>query len=412
MTSKKTWTPAEIARADFCIGCGLCQSALGAETIRLEENDKGLNVPVELRALTEAEAEAFSVYCPGANMTAPAPAADAPSDPMWGNMRLSRQVHAGDAATRFRSASGGALTGLCRHLLASKTVGFIQHVRPDPARALHSIAWRSETPEQLAEGSGSRYAPTSPLAAFHEALEDGRPFAFVGRPCDVMAIRQLAQTDSRVDERCRYLMAFMCGGTSEFQITTGQLEKWGTSEAALSHFSWRGNGCPGPVLATEKGGREHRGTYFTLYGKDESAWGLFLRCKLCPDAIGLSADVVASDCWAGGAPDEDANGDPVEDAGFNYVIARTPGGEALLRAAMAGGEIVADARKIGTADFDDVQPHQVTKRQALKARYEGIAEAAAIPRIAPELALDEVSLPAGDDFVHQKAGAAQRYLAR
>lgn len=412
MTSKTTWTPAEIAAADFCIGCGLCQSALGAETIRLEENDKGLRVPVEHRALTGAEAEAFSVYCPGANMTAPAPAEDARHNPMWGNMRLSRQVYAGDASTRFRSASGGALTGLCRHLLASKIVGFIQHVRPDPERALHSIAWRSETPEQLAEGSGSRYAPTSPLTAFHDALDVGRPFAFVGRPCDVMAIRQLAMTDRRVKERCRYLMTFMCGGTSEFQITTGQLEKWGTSEAALSHFSWRGNGCPGPVLATEKDGGEHRGTYFTLYGKDESAWGLFLRCKLCPDAIGLSADIVASDCWAGGAPEEDANGDPVEDAGFNYVIARTPEGEALLKAAMTSGEIVANAREIGTEDFDDVQPHQVTKRQALKARFEGIAKVAAIPRIASELALVEVSHPPGDGYEDQKAGAARRYLAR
>lgn len=385
---------------------------LGPETIELKENDRGLNIPFEKRPLTQTEVEAFSHYCPGANMTAPARAKDAIHDPMWGNMRLSRQVYAGNEATRFQSASGGALTGLCRHLLQSGTVAFIQHVRPDPDNALHSVAWRSETLEELAKGSGSRYAPTSPLAAFDDALQDGRPFALVGRPCDVMAVRQLARIDRRVTERCRYLLTFMCGGTSEFQITTGQLEKWGTAEPMLRRFSWRGNGCPGPVVATEHSGEEHRGTYFTLYGKDDSAWGLFLRCKLCPDAIGLSADIVASDCWAGGAPESDAQGDPIEDKGYNFVIARTPAGELLLRDAIRAGNIVAGTREIQSEDFDDVQPHQVTKRRALKARFEGIAGIAPIPRIAPELALDHVTGPPGEDFEKQKSGAARRYLDR
>ena len=39
------------------------------------------------------------------------------------------------------------------------------------------------------------------------------------------------------------------------------------------------------------------------------------RCKICPDAIGESADVAALDTWPGGSPKG-------EDEGFNAVIAR------------------------------------------------------------------------------------------
>jgi coenzyme F420 hydrogenase subunit beta len=410
--TKSYWTPETIAKADFCIGCGLCQAKLGTEAIELRENGRGLSEPVEQRRLTAEEQADFAIYCPGARMSAPEAAQDSANDPMWGNMRLARRGYAGDQNTRFKSASGGVLTALSRHLLASGEVAFIQHVRPDPHQALHSLAWRSETMADLAAGSGSRYAPTTPLVAFNDALSDGRPFAFVGRPCDVMAIRQLARVDERVEERCKYLLTFMCGGTSEFQITTRQLDDWGTSEEALSSFSWRGLGCPGPVLAQETSAKVHRGTYFSLYGKDESSWGLFLRCKLCADAIGLSADVVASDCWPGGAPVPDAAGDPVEDEGFNYLIARTPVGEDLVAAAEASGELVLEDRELTPADFDDVQPHQLTKRRAAMARFEGISDLAPTPVLEAGLRLEEISIRKGKEYDGQKSGAARRYIAR
>lgn len=406
------WSPETVARAGFCIGCGLCQARLGEAAIRLVENERGLNEPVENRPLTEGEIADFGTYCPGARMSAPPQATDVPYDPMWGNMRLSRRVYAADPETRFRSASGGALTALCRQLLASGEVAFVQHVRPDPDRALHSVAWRSETFEDLAVGSSSRYAPTSPLAAFEDALADGRPFAYVGRPCDVMAVRQLQRIDERAWDRCRYLLAFVCGGASDLQVTTRYLHARGTDETRLESMSWRGQGCPGPVVARERNGVEHRASFFTLYGGDESTWGLFLRCKLCADAIGLNADVVAADCWKDGEPLPDENGVPIENDGFNYIIARTEKGERLVRDAQSEGHLVVESTDMTPADFNNTQPHHERWRRALKARYEGIAEVAPIPVLEPGLDLAAMSLPAGEEYDAQKVGSARRYKER
>ena len=47
--------------------------------------------------------------------------------------------------------------------------------------------------ELVSRESRSRYGPASPLDRFQEALDLNEPFAFVGKPCDISAIRQLSK---------------------------------------------------------------------------------------------------------------------------------------------------------------------------------------------------------------------------
>jgi coenzyme F420 hydrogenase subunit beta len=84
------------------------------------------------------------------------------------------------------------------------------------------------------------------------------------------------------------------------------------------------------------------------------------RCRICPDAIGLEADIAASDVWPGGSP-------VGEDEGFNGIIVRTRRGLELYDAAVAAGALTID-RLVTFADFDRYQPHQVRKRRAVWAR--------------------------------------------
>jgi coenzyme F420 hydrogenase subunit beta len=60
------------------------------------------------------------------------------------------------------------------------------------------------------------------------------------------------------------------------------------------------------------------------------------RCKVCPDAIGESADISAPDGWVL------RTGRPVheEAAGVNVTLARTAAGQRLIRDAVAAGYLV------------------------------------------------------------------------
>ena len=67
---------------------------------------------------------------------------------------------------------------------------------------------------------------------------------------------------------------------------------------ALTSFSYRGNGCPGPTRFEVADGRTVSVTHFDFWGEDESAWSLPFRCKICPDGIGEAADIV----WPAAGP--------------------------------------------------------------------------------------------------------------
>jgi coenzyme F420 hydrogenase subunit beta len=281
--------------------------------------------------------------------------------------------YAGDPATRDQGSTGGVLTALGRYLVESGEVDFILHVaasREAPMRSRRQISFDAA---QVLEGAGSRYGPAAPLVDFLAILDRNRPFAFIGKPCDVNAVRNLARQDPRVDRLMKYALTFVCGGASDLGKSEEVLRQLGLTEAELTLFRYRGFGNPGPTRLETKDGRAFEITYPEMWA-DEAGWRIQPRCKICPDAIGEGADIAASDCWPGGGPTG-------EDEGFNGILVRTQAGARLFEAALRAGALAID-REIGPRDMDVFQPHQVRKKRAVWARLAGMAAAGmATPRV-------------------------------
>ena len=165
----------------------------------------------------------------------------------------------------------------------------------------------------------------------------------------------------------RYALAFVCGGASDLIKSEDVLTRFGVRPHELSSFRYRGNGNPGPTRIETKDGRSFELTYQDMWA-DEDNWRIQARCKICPDAVGDTADVVASDIWPGGSPTG-------EDDGFNGIIVRTSRGLELYTAAVAAGSIIIEPTGVDFRDFDRYQPHQVRKKQAIWARLAGMRAA-------------------------------------
>ena len=50
-------------------------------------------------------------------------------------------------------------------------------------------------------------------------------YLFIGKPCDVAAVRQMQQHDPRLKENIPYIVSFMCAGTPSLQGTEQVLDK-------------------------------------------------------------------------------------------------------------------------------------------------------------------------------------------
>jgi coenzyme F420 hydrogenase subunit beta len=396
----------ELVQSGLCIGCGLCESVAGRERLELVTTADGRERPVVRGALDKSTLRAINSVCPGTRIAGADPravAAGAVIDPLWGPLATVVRAYATDPVVRYRAASGGVLSALAQFLLASGRVELVVHVSASSQAPMRSVRHLSFDRIEVLEASGSRYGPAAPLRDFHSVLDRGCPFALVGKPCDVGAVRNLALIDARVGQMMRYALSMICGGASELGKSEDVLERFGVAEDELALFRYRGHGNPGPTRIETRDGRSHELTYAQMW-EDEATWRLQSRCKICPDAIGEAADLVAGDTWPDGTP----NGD---DEGFNSVLVRTAAGAELFDAAVQAGAITV-SEPLAARQLDWFNPHQVAKKRAVGVRVAALrAVGNPVPRVR-RLRIARLALRAGPrTFVREFRGTLARRRA-
>ncbi len=393
-----TRTIAEIVARDLCIGCGLCEALTGGR-VEMVMTPAGSLRPSPVDGFTPTEEATLVSACPGAVAEARVDLGF-DSDPVWGAYRYMARAWAGHRDVRHEGATGGVLTALGMHALRTGRVDFVLHVGADPERPMRSRWVISQTPESVKANTTSRYGPTAPLAGMATALDRGQPFAIIAKPCDLGAVHALSATDTRVNELCTVRLALVCGGQSRLSKSRAVLDEFGVDEDEVALFRYRGHGNPGPTVVETLDERRFVKTYLELW-EDEAGWDVETRCKFCPDALGEAADVAAADIWPGGAPTG-------EDEGFNGIIVRTAAGEDLVASAAAAGELVLGG-PITPREFDDFQPHQVRKKEALAARYLGLADCGIAPIETRGLRISELGQRLDPErFEHERAGTRRR----
>ncbi len=394
-------TVAQVVADDLCIGCGLCE-AVTSGRVQMAMTPTGSLRPNPLDDFRPEEERVIIDACPGLVAEARADP-NLPPDPIWGHHGTMRYAWAADPEVRFAAATGGVLTALGQHLVASKKAAFVLHVGADPAQPMRNRWVMSESPEEVLANTGSRYGPAAPLAGLETALDRSEPFAIIAKPCDLSAIHRQAAADPRIDQLVVARLAMVCGGQSRLTKSQRLLEQFGISEAAVSLFRYRGRGNPGPTRVETWDGRAFEVSYLEMW-QDEATWDVETRCKFCPDALGEASDVAVADVWPGGAPTG-------EDEGFSGIIVRSKVGELLVEEAAAEAQIVL-GEPISPRELDRMQPHQVRKKQALAARYEGMADAGVSPIDTHGLRINELGRrlsPA--QAADERSGAATRIRA-
>ncbi len=93
------------------------------------------------------------------------------------------------------------------------------------------------------------------------------------------------------------------------------------------------------------------------------SWGRYLgrtlcyRCKICPDGIGLSADLSVGDYWN----TKDGYPDFKEQDGRSFCIIRTPKGKNIIEEAVENNYI--EIRDINVKNLKYLQPYQYNRRR-------------------------------------------------
>ncbi|KPF77630.1 hypothetical protein IP88_05880 [alpha proteobacterium AAP81b] len=356
-----------VARGQLCTGCGLCATIAG--NVAMAMVPPGYLRPVVSGPVTPAEDAAIAAACPALVVDESDRAAAPASDPIWGPSFFTGTGFTTDTALRHQASSGGVLSGLLVHALAEGLIDFVVQTSADAEVPTANRTGASADRDAVFAAAGSRYAPSSPLADLETWLARGQRFAFVGKPCDVTALRARARHDPRIAAQVPLMLAFFCAGIPSAAGTDRILKRLGVDKGDLASFRYRGDGWPGFATATRRDGSAERMSYADSWG-DILSKEVQFRCKICPDAIGNVADIACADAWYG-----DERGYPSfdEQDGRSLVIARTPAGKALLDAAIAAGRI--EATPLAVREIDRMQPAQARRKRQILSRLMALAVA-------------------------------------
>ena len=371
---------------DCCSGCGAC-AAVSHGAVAMRMTATGFLRPHQTAPVSGRTDAIIADICPGIGLAQGSREGD--DHPLWGPLIAVRTGASTDGNLRHHASSGGALSGLLVHLLETGTVERIVQVAASAASPIDNAMVESLSADDVYQAAGSRYAPSAPLSDLDRELSRPGRFAFVGKPCDVAALRALGRHDARVDEKIATLLSFFCAGIPSLQGTRAILDRLNVDERSLAGFRYRGDGWPGRCTATLRDGGEADMSY-------EESWGDILtkhvqfRCKICPDGSGGFADVVCGDAWHSGD-----DGRPLfeEAEGRSLIISRTARGEALVRQAIGANYLTAAAA--GVEEIERWQPSQASRKRLVIARLAGMAAAGrGVPRFRG-LQLARAALAAG-----------------
>jgi len=346
------WKISKIKKSELCIGCGYCASLFDGKMVI---NARGF---LEPSGIDNEETD----VCPGMEIKRSRLASKG-SHPVWGNIKSMFAGHASNHDIRYQCSSGGGITAILIYLLDNKFVDAVVHIKADDTIPYANKLVVSRTAEEIISASGSRYSPSSPLSNIHQLAQGNEKYAFVGKPCDIYALKKAKENNRDIQNTFPILISFMCGGIPSLAGALAVAELLGIDEHHIKSYRYRGYGCPGFLTIRTMDGKTHKVPYHKAWGKILNKFS-HLRCKVCADGVGEFADIVCADFWP-----TDSKGFPIfdESDGTNLFMARTELGEMLIEQCIKLG-LINYLFPVKTSELKNIQPFQYYRKTTVFSR--------------------------------------------
>jgi len=326
----------DVVERQLCTGCGACA---WAEPQRFAMRD----IPTFGRRPGYVDNPADSTgkaleCCPGVGLThdyySLSPPVLKDLESCWGPVLAVHEGHAADPIMREKASSGGLASALATFALERMGAAGVLHVGQDPAHPLMNAPTFSESRSDVIASCGSRYSPASPCEALSRIEESMAPSVFIGKPCDVAAVRMAAAHSEGLARNTAFTIGFFCAGVPSTRGLLDLLKQQGVKDPSqVTSMKFRGEGWTGNWVAKwhDAAGAERRAELSYA-----DSWGFLQayrqwRCHICPDHSGEFADIAVGDPWYRPV----TQGEP----GSSLIVVRTQRGCDILDAAVSAGYV-------------------------------------------------------------------------
>lgn len=349
-----------IAKKGLCLGCGLCETIYGKANVSMEINDSGFYYPKVKGKISKDKDEIISRICPSVNITNEIIFDD--SERIWGHIKSCHSAFSLNKEIRTKASSGGLITQIATYLLRTNLVDAVLQVGSYEVDYQSNKLKVSRTEEEVLACAKSRYAPAKIFNNILNILESSNEkYCFVGKPCDISGIKNLLSVYPQYKERFVLFVSIMCAGMPSYIATSAAVASFNNVNHPITNLTYRGNGWPGYFSFEDSKGICYKMSYNDSWGKILGKHVHF-RCKICPDGIGLQADIAVGDAWE----TKDGYPDFTEKEGDSLLLIRTKVASDLIERMSSEGII--SKTDIPVDKLPSIQPFQAGRRHIVGAR--------------------------------------------
>lgn len=349
----------EIYKDGLCLGCGLCESICGKDSVEMQLQNDGFFRPLIKSEVKAKDEDIIRTICPGLNVVNDLEFGE--DEQIWGKAEKLYSGFSTDKEIRTKGSSGGMISAIAIYLLDNGIVDAVLQVGGYTDDYERNSLRMSKSRTEVLSCASSRYAPALIFDRIFDLLNSGNDrFCFIGKPCDISALKNFLTKYPQYQHRFYLTLSIMCAGMPSFQGTKKIIEEFKAVEP-VKNLVYRGNGWPGFFSFKDKNESVFKMTYNDSWGK---RLGKFVhnRCKICPDGIGLQADIAVGDAW------ETSDGYPdfTEREGNSLIISRTPLGTNVLH--NMRDKALAEYSVLNQKTIAIMQPFQNKRRQRFGVR--------------------------------------------
>ena len=279
----------KILKYDLCLGCGLCSSIIGNAKCSLLLSDNGFYRPVGDLGIEEDNI--IRKICPGICVV------NKKCNDIWGNLEYVVESWATDEEIRYKAASGGVVTSIAIYLLEHKIVDAILQVGVRSDSYLYNELKVSRTKVDIINNAQSRYAPAPIFDNIKQILDASTDiYGFIGKPCDIAGLKNFMAVFPEYKHRIKIYISIFCAGMPSYNATIKAWRLSGKEQEPVT-LKYRGDGWPGFFTVRWADNTKFKLSYNESWGKILGRQ-LGFRCKICPDGIGMLADIAVTDATA------------------------------------------------------------------------------------------------------------------
>jgi coenzyme F420 hydrogenase subunit beta len=303
------FTIVNVAQQGVCVGCGAC--AVVDQNVKLIRNSFGAMI-ADFSAVPNLADSPADLVCPFSD--------NSQNEDFLGELIYKDSEHYDERVgyyssiysgrrvsedTLLDSSSGGLTSFVATELLKQGHVDGIIHVGKNQSGendALFSFVV-SYSESEADKHKKSQYYSLSFDAVLKQVRGDGKRYVFVGVPCFIKALRNIALHDEVLAKQISFTLGLVCGHLKSSAFA--ELLSWqlGVKPEALKAVDFRKKNKSSTVnaydfMATDHAGNSYSKTSARMFG---GGWGYATfqleACDYCDDIFAETADAVFGDAW-------------------------------------------------------------------------------------------------------------------